>query len=829
MARAGRGRDVERRGRQSTAETGSGRRIGGRRLLRVAISLKPYVIVFVASACVLIIEIVAGRLLAPIIGVSLYTWTTIIGVVLAGISIGNYLGGRVADRFPSQTTLGLILLGGGVSSLGVLPLFGLVSGAFLGMSYLPRIVLFTVILFLLPSLILGMVTPVVIKLRLQDLSETGNVVGKIYAVATTGSIFGTFITGFVLIQWIGTRSILILVALVLVLMALAFGNLWRAKAPSVASLALFLSLGSVSLSSGALNSDCTRESNYFCILVEDGQIEGLGSVKRLSLDHLVHSFVFLEDPTLLAYGYEKLFVDIAAYVAQRNPSLHVLFIGGGGYTMPRYLEVLYPQSSLEVIEIDPAVTSVAFEYLGLRPDTRIVTHNDDARMVIPRLASGSYDLVIGDAFHDVAIPFHLTTREFNEQVRTLLDDEGIYAINVIDKLHTGTFLRAYVNTLQRTFPYVHVIGDDPGWENDGQITYLVVGSPRPLTAAALEDASVRSGRDEPVSHIMPEATFDSWLNSRRSILLTDDHAPVANLMAPLHLASKVRLGQAATHYNAGLELHSQGRIEEAIAEYDQAIRLDSALGLAYLNRAGAYGQLGQHQRAIQDYDGAIRLDPEFVLAYLNRGSAYVTLGQFQRAIQDLDEAIRLDPMIAEAYASRGGAYGSLGQFQRAIRDLDEAIRLNPSDARAHTNRGTSYARLGQYQRAIQDLGEAIRLDPQEAAAYDNRGSAYALLGDLQRAIQDFDRALRLNDRYAPAYYNRGTAYANLGQYQRAIQDLDEAIRLNPQASAPYANRALVYTRLDMDAQAQRDLDQAVELGFDRSLLEMKIEALKTQR
>ena len=504
--------------------------------MRVAISLKPYLIVFTASACVLIIEIVAGRLLAPTIGVSLYTWPSIIGVVLAGISVGNYLGGRLADRFPSQTTLGLILLAGGISSLSVLPLLSVFSETFLETGYVARIVFLTATLFFLPSLILGMVTPVVIKLRLWDLTETGSVVGKIYAVSTTGSIFGTFITGFVLIQWVGTRSILILVALVLVLMALVFGNLWRAKFPVFALLGIFIGLGAISFSSGALDSGCSRESNYYCITIEETFVEGGSMGKTLYVDSLAHSYVSLEDPTLLAWGYQKVFGEIATYLAQRNPNLQVLFIGGGGYTMPRYLEELYPRSALEVIEIDPAVTRVVFEELGLRSDTRIVTYNEDARMAIPRLTHGHYDLVFGDAFNDFSVPYHLTTREFNEQVRALLKDGGVYAANVIDNPYPGRFLRAYVNTLQQTFPYVYVIGDETIWEDDVRDNFVVVGSLRPLSSAALENASVQAGR-EFVSHIMPEGTFDSWLNSRGSILLTDDYAPVDNLMAPVHLES----------------------------------------------------------------------------------------------------------------------------------------------------------------------------------------------------------------------------------------------------------------------------------------------------
>jgi len=779
--------------RKRTVKKGRESRLKGGGLQRLASSLKPYLIVFTASTCGLVIEIVAARILAPSIGVSLYTWTSIIGVVLAGISIGNYLGGRLADRFPSPTSLGLILLASGVFSLSVLPLVDIVSQAFQTLPLVPRIIFLTATLFFLPSLILGMVTPVVIKLRLRDLARTGNVVGKIYAISTAGAIFGTFITGFVLIQWIGTRSIMLVVALVLLVMALAFGNLWRAKVPAFACLALFLCLGGFTISSAALASDCLRESNYYCIRVDDAIEEGR-TVRALRLDALVHSHVSLEDPTFLVTGYEKVFADIATYVAQRNPSLRVLFIGGGGYVMPRYLEEMYPQSTLEVIEIDPEVTRVAFQYLGLSPDTRIVTHNEDARMAVSKLPEGQYDLVFGDAFNDLSVPYQLTTREFNEQIQALLKDDGIYAVNVADKLHSGKFLRAYVNTLQQTFPYVYVIRDSPEWEDDSRKPHVVAGSFQPLSSTAFSDANTQAGRGYPVSHITPKDTLTSWLNARRNILLTDDYAPVDNLVAPLQL-EKRGLSEAEEHYNAGVKLVSQGKLEEAIAEYNEAIRLEPYLAPAYINRGIVYARLGQHQRAIQDFDEAIRLDPQYAEAYYSRGLAYARLGQYQDAIQDYDEAIALNPQYTLAYNNRGTAYISLGQFQRAIQDFDEAIALNPKYTLAYNNRGIAYARLGQYQDAIQDYDEAIRLDPQ----------------------------------YTLAYINRGVTYTRLGQHQRAIQDYDEAIRLDPQKAQAYAARALAYTMLNMDTEAEQDFDRAVKLGADPSLLQAEIEKLKKQR
>ena len=286
---------------------------------------------------VLIIEIVAGRILAPTISVSLYTWTSVIGVVLAGIAVGNYVGGLVADRFPSQTTLGLILLAGGVSSLSVLSLVDVASEAFGGLPLVVRIIFVTATLFFLPSLILGMVTPVVIKIRLHDLAQTGNVVGKIYAVSTAGSIFGTFITGFVLIQWVGTRPILFLVSLVLLFMAVAFGNLWKVKMPGLSLLVLFIAIWGVSYRNGAFDSECLEESNYFCIRVTDLISEGGKQLRVLHLDKFPHSYVALEDPTFLHYGYQKVLADLTNYGAEKVPDLRLLGIGGGGYTTPGML------------------------------------------------------------------------------------------------------------------------------------------------------------------------------------------------------------------------------------------------------------------------------------------------------------------------------------------------------------------------------------------------------------------------------------------------------------------------------------------------------------
>ncbi|MDD9995816.1 MAG: fused MFS/spermidine synthase, partial [Dehalococcoidia bacterium] len=276
-------------------------------------ALVPYLIVFSTSACTLILEIVAGRILAPVIGVSLYTWTSIIGVVLAGISAGNYLGGLTADRFPSRRTLGLILVAGGIFTVIILPLIQTVAEEFIPLPIILRIVLLTAVLFLPVSLILGMVTPVVIKLHLRELAKTGNVVGRFYAVSTAGSILGVFLTGFVFIQWIGTRPIVLAVAIFLFALALLFGDLWkmRFKIPALLSVGVIAAAASLSFTQGWVDSNCQKDSNYFCIKVREREISG-HRVRTLALDQLLHSYVAMDDPTFLVYGYEKVTADFVA-------------------------------------------------------------------------------------------------------------------------------------------------------------------------------------------------------------------------------------------------------------------------------------------------------------------------------------------------------------------------------------------------------------------------------------------------------------------------------------------------------------------------------------
>ena len=537
-----------------------------------------YLVVFVASCCSLILEILAGRILAPFIGVSLYTWTSIIGVVLAGISLGNYLGGRIADRWPQRRTLGILLVAGGLASLAILPLINIAtsipSGELIDANNrlggaLPldraavlilRIVIITTLIFFPPSLILGMVSPVVIKLTLRDLAHSGGLVGKVYALSTLGSILGTFATGFVLIDHFGTRIIVVGVGIVLVGMALVFGDLvrvGRAAAPLAAGLllvALLVPARNVkaygcglevdcvqrSVKDGwdqALDSGCLHETAYYCIRVADANDQH--TVKELILDHLVHSYNSLDDPNYLQYGYIKVYAEIADYLAQRvsNQALRVLYVGGGGYTLARHIEATYPNARQEIMEIDPGVTRTVYEQLGVDPSTtNITTYNVDARLMLSELSSrdvGSFDLVIGDAFNDLSIPYHLTTLEFDQMIKRVLKPGGFYLALVIDKMVGGKFIPAYTDTVLRVWPAVQVLADSDPWQSPAPSTYVVAAGDAAVAPERLASVHGQGSVGGVVTHIMPGDLMHQWLDDAHAPVLTDEYAPVDNLIAPI--------------------------------------------------------------------------------------------------------------------------------------------------------------------------------------------------------------------------------------------------------------------------------------------------------
>lgn len=470
---------------------------------------RPAVLVAGTSAIVLTLEIVAGRMMAPYVGVSQETFTGIIGTILAGIAAGASIGGRLADQRDPHALIGPALALGGVLTWASLPIVRIVGSAVGAGPF--AIVILAAAAFLLPAMVLSSVAPMVSKLELSSLEDSGSVVGRISAAGTVGALGGTFLTGYVLVTWLPTQWIVIIIGAIATLAGAVLMARHRLRPVSNGMAAVLL----VVPGAGAfiMEPPCDQESAYFCIrVVRDPDRE---SGRSLILDQTRHAYVDLDDPKHLELRYVRL---IASVIETMPPtSLATLHLGGGGFTLPAYLDATRPGSSNVVLEIDPALVDVARSSLGLKASTADVRIGD-ARTAFDQLPDDSFDLVIGDAFASTSVPWHLTTRETIAEIDRVLKPDGIYVMNVIDG-GANRYARAELATLVERFEYVSAILPDGGVSDDERANQILIGSHQPV-----DRPSIRSSDGE----FVPAASIGSLIDGARP--LTDDHAPVDQLL-----------------------------------------------------------------------------------------------------------------------------------------------------------------------------------------------------------------------------------------------------------------------------------------------------------
>jgi spermidine synthase len=474
------------------------------------------VVAFVSGACLMTLEIIAGRLLAPFVGVSIHTWTSIIGVVLAGLSVGAFVGGRLIDRHPSRNKLAAALIAAGCSSLLGLTVESTSASMLADPGGALGLVLVAGVLFLPPSLFLGAITPMTARLAIKDVAASGHTIGWLHGLGAAGSIVGTFATGFGFVALGSSHHIVLGVSLCLLLLGAV--TLRAPRARVAASLAvLVVAVGGV-VAPDRVQGPCERETAYNCIRVAPLFIEGRTG-RVLFLDRMVHGYAFPDDATKLAARSSEIFADLAQSEL-RAPSARALVLGGGAYVLPRYLAVRFPNVQVDVVEIAPAVPAVARERLGLTLSPRLAIHHQDARTFVRRAAAERYDLLVADVFTDLSLPFHLSTLEFAQQVRSVLKHGGTYALHLVDA-GERTFLRSVVHTLRHEFDHVDVVrGNEHGAGNTA--SFVVVAS----------DARV-AYPPRLAGRLMAPGALDALMRAGPLQLLTDAHAPIEHMRAQL--------------------------------------------------------------------------------------------------------------------------------------------------------------------------------------------------------------------------------------------------------------------------------------------------------
>lgn len=384
----------------------NGRRRNNKKPFRLYI---PHIIVFCSSMGIMIIELLASRIISKYFGNSLYTWTGIIGIVLGGITLGNFLGGKIADRRQAEKAAPVLLLIASGLTLLLLVLDLLLSFAVDNVTFSSTLVMILAAvaviaaLFFLPSTALGTISPVMAKYALNQNDQVGRTVGGIYASGAAGSIVGTFLSGFVLVPLLGIRTVVFIVAAMIALLTLFIKMpKRRALGAWMAVLTILLFFTVIGPENGLFASGresrtvYETDSMYSHIEVEDNT----DGERVLIMDGLVHNLYDPTDPDNLLYEYERIFKSISEILRGERfnaETFKTLTLGGGALTFPWYLERHYPESINHVVEIDPAVVDTAQRFFDIPLNSELNIHVQDARQYVRNaIGKEQFDIIYLD-------------------------------------------------------------------------------------------------------------------------------------------------------------------------------------------------------------------------------------------------------------------------------------------------------------------------------------------------------------------------------------------------------------------------------------------------
>jgi spermidine synthase len=486
--------------------------------------------VFLASAAVLVLEIVGLRLVGPYIGVTLQTSSAVIGIALAAIAYGAWTGGWLADRVDPRRLLAPAFVLAAAATAVTLPVIRW-AGELLRGSDATGILLLTALAVFVPAALLSAITPLVVKLQLADVGHTGRVVGRLYSIGTLGAITATLGTGFILVAAMPTSVILVSLAVLLAAAGIGLYVYLRRddaeavrlgeKGRSVAAVAL-IGLAGAGLTGLAPN-PCDVETAYHCARVQVDESRPGG--RLLLLNSARHSYVDLNDFRHLEFAYAQWMGAFADLHAPADEPVRALHVGGGGFTLPRYLDVTRPGSFNRVLELDGRLVELDRARLGVTPGPTLEIEIGDARTALNRQPSGDFDLVIGDAFGHLVVPWHLTTKEFLADIHRVLRPGGAYLLNVID-YPPASLIRAELATVRSVFAEVAVVAPETALQGLSGANFVVLASDEPMPLEELRGRM--AGLASPVT-VLSGGELDAFIGDAQ--ILTDDYAPVDQLLS----------------------------------------------------------------------------------------------------------------------------------------------------------------------------------------------------------------------------------------------------------------------------------------------------------
>ncbi len=476
------------------------------------------IVVFLCGAVVMIYEIAGSRVLGPYLGTSIFIWTSLIGIILGSLSLGYWVGGRLADQKPTFGALAWIILLAAVC-IGITTLL---EKPFL--AHLPRFisglkwqsVTASIFLFAPASIFLGMVSPYAVRLKIKELQTSGTTVGQLYAISTVGSIAGTFAAGFYLIPAMGTTNILVTITILLALISIALFIPGKKAGSSIPPVMLIIFAGYLFFNNHSIRSVIDKDTQYNRVWIYDAVDQETGKpVKFMRINNESSSAMFLDGDELV-FPYTRFF-RIAEHFTPGFRS--ALILGGAACSFPKYFLEKYPAATIDVVEIDPELTQLAREYFRFKDNPRMRIFHEDARTFLNR-ASFKYDVVYGDTYKSLyTIPWHLTTLEAARKTYDMLNDGGCAVLNIISSLggNGSLFLQAELATYRDVFPYVYVFAVmDPA---DMQMIQSII-----LVAVKSGSRPAREENDPEIAGYLQHEVTGRILTSLP--VLTDEYAPV---------------------------------------------------------------------------------------------------------------------------------------------------------------------------------------------------------------------------------------------------------------------------------------------------------------